>query len=194
MTGPATMTPEEFLAWERTQPEKHQFVAGEVFAMAGASREHNIAVGNVVTGLNLALRDRPCDVYPSDMRVAVPSARLFTYPDVTVVCGPVELTGDAPDTLTNPSVIVEVLSPSTEAYDRGEKFAAYRTLPSLRDYVLVSTGLFLVEHYARQPDGDWLLRERREGGRIALSIGVELAVDEIYLKVFPPKTEPAAAG
>jgi len=189
------MTPEAFLAWERAQDEKHQFVVGEVFAMAGATREHNVAVGNVVGELRSSLRERPCEVYPSDMRVAVAGARLYTYPDVSVVCGPAEFADLARDTLTNPVVLVEVLSPSTEAYDRGDKFAAYRGLTSLRDYVLVSTSQVLVEHYARQPDGGWLLHEHRAGGRVQLSIGVELAVDEVYLKVFAPQgREPAAAG
>lgn len=187
------MTPAEFLAWERVQPERHQYVGGEVFAMAGASREHNVAVANVVTRLNLALAKGPCDVYPSDMRVAVPGAGLYTYPDVSVVCDPPDMTGDTPDTLLNPSVIVEVLSPSTEAYDRGDKFAAYRSLASLRDYVLVSSTQVLVEHYARQSDGSWLLREARAGGRITLSIGVELAVEDVFLKVFPAKAEASSA-
>ena len=187
------MTRDEFLAWERQHAEKHQFLGGEVFAMSGASRAHNVASCNLASELRAALRDRPCDVYPSDMRVDVPAADLFTYPDVSVVCGPADFTADAPDTLKNPSVLVEVRSPSTEACDRGDKFAAYRTIPSLRDYVMVSTSQVLVEHYTRQPDGGWLLREHRAGGRVALSIGVELSVDEVYLKVFAPKAEAGGA-
>lgn len=197
MTQPAekwTFTPAEYLAWEREQPDKHEYLAGEVFAMAGATREHNLVVGNVVGELRTLLRSRPCEVYPSDMRVRVSATGLYAYPDATVVCGKPDLETSDLDTLLNPTVLVEVLSPSTEAYDRGRKFEQYRTLPSLRDYVLVSSTDVLVEHFARQPDGAWLLREHRAGGRAALSIGVELAVDELYLKVFPPADEEPAAG
>jgi Uma2 family endonuclease len=185
------MSPEDYLAWERQQPEKHEYLRGAVFAMAGATREHNLVVGNVVTRLTLALADRPCETYPSDMRVHVPATGLYTYPDASVVCGDVELDTRELDTLRNPGVLVEVLSPSTEAYDRGEKFEQYRTIPSLSDYLLVSSTRVLVEHFARQPDASWVLREHRAGGRVRLSIGVELAVDELYLKVFPA---PAASG
>ena len=179
------LSPADYLAWERQQAEKHEYVDGEIFAMSGATREHNRVVGNVVTRLTLALENRPCEPYPSDMRVHIPATGLYAYPDASVVCGKVELLPDGLDTLSNPSVLVEVLSPSTEGYDRGAKFEAYRTIPSLSDYVLVSSTHVLVEHFSRQPDGSWLMREHRAGGRVALSIGVELAVDELYLKVFP---------
>jgi Uma2 family endonuclease len=180
------MTPAEYLVWERDQLEKHEYHAGEVFAMARATREHNLVVAAVVTRLTLALAERPCEVYPSDRRVYVPLTGLYTYPDASVACEPPELdvTGGV-DTLKNPTVVVEVLSPSTEAYDRGKKFEQYRALPSLRDYVLVASTEVLVEHYARRPDGSWLFREHRAGGRLALSIGAEVGVDELYWKVFP---------
>lgn len=181
------MTPEEYLAFERSSAEKHELAGGELFAMAGASREHNLVVANVVRELGNALRARPCDVYPSDMRIFIPATGRYTYPDASVVCGEPRFADDHRDTLLNPKVLVEVLSDATEAYDRGDKFAQYRTIDSLCDYVLLSQKRALVEHYRRQPDGTWVLREARPGARLALdSVGCELSVDELYLKVFPP--------
>ncbi len=180
-----SFTPAEYLAWERTSPEKHEYFRGEVFAMAGASREHNLIVANLITALTVALRDRPCEAYPSDMRVKVPSTGLYTYPDVSVVCGRPEFEDDALDTLLNPQALVEVLSDTTERYDRGKKFEQYRTLVSLRDYVLVAQDQVLVEHFAKQADGSWVLRELRAGNRVGLgSIGCAVDVDEVYRKVF----------
>jgi Uma2 family endonuclease len=119
------------------------------------------------------------------MRVRTPATGLYTYPDVTVVCGRPELEDSELDTLLNPQLIVEVLSTSTEAYDRGEKFEQYRSIPSFREYVLISQDKALVDHFVKQPDGSWLMRSRRAGETIELaSVGCALAVDEIYLKVF----------
>jgi Uma2 family endonuclease len=178
-------TPDEYLAWERLQPTKHEFFDGEIFAMAGATLEHNLLVANVVGELRDALRKQPCNVCPSDMRVNVPATGLFTYPDAVVFCGKAELKDEAHDTLLNPTVLVEVLSESSEAYDRGKKFEQYRSIPSFTDYLLVAQDHVLIEHFSRQADSSWVLREARAGGRIDLaSIGVVLQVDEIYLKVF----------
>jgi len=180
-----TWTPEEYLAWERSSDEKHEYFDGEVFAMARASEEHNLIVTNIVATLWIALRQRPCKVYPSDLRVKIPSTGLYTYPDASVLCDRPEFEDDAADTLLNPQLIFEVLSESTEDYDRGTKFRHYRSIPSFREYVLVSQTEILVEHSIRQEDGSWLLREHHAGGRIVLaSIGCEIALDELYLKVF----------
>jgi Uma2 family endonuclease len=178
-----TWTAEEYLAGERSAPEKHTFFRGEVFAMAGASRQHNLLVGNVVRVLGNALLERPCETYPSDMRIKVPATGLYTYADASVTCGEPQFDDEIFDTLLNPIVIVEVLSDSTERYDRGEKFESYRTIPSFRDYLLVTQNRVLVEHFARQPDGSWLLRVHREHESVELaSIGCAIAVDEIYRK------------
>jgi Uma2 family endonuclease len=181
-------TPEEYLAWERKQPEKHAYYRGEVFAMAGATREHNLIVFNTIVALGEKLRDRPCEAYPSDMRVRVPATGLYTYPDVSVVCGDPVFEDNVRDTLLNPQILVEVLSPSTEAYVRGKKLANYRTLPSLREVLLIAQDEVLVDHYVRQPEqpGDgWLLRSLAAGTTITLaSIGCALPVDDFYLKVF----------
>lgn len=183
-----TWTSEEYLAWERLQPEKHEFHGGEVFDMAGATIEHNEIVANVLGELRTRLRQARCKVCASDLRIKIPATGLYTYPDASVVCGRPELEDDKLDTLLNPLILVEVLSTSTEDYDRGTKFTSYRTLTSLRDYVLVSTDRVLVEYHTRQEDGSWVLREFRAGERFKLaSVGCELAVDELYLKVFDPQ-------
>ncbi|NUQ75413.1 MAG: Uma2 family endonuclease [Polyangiaceae bacterium] len=180
-----TWTAQEYLVWERQQPTRHEFFQGEVFAMGGATREHNLLVVNITAELRNALRKKPCETYPSDMRVKVPATGLYTYPDASVVCGKPEFEDGGMDTLLNPLVLVEVLSDSSERYDRGKKFEQYRSIPSLTDYVLVSQDHVLVEHFRRGEGGTWVLSEVRAGGRVALS-GPEcgLEVDEIYFKVF----------
>lgn len=180
-----TWTVQEYLAWERQQPTRYELFQGEIFAMGGATREHNLLVVNITAELRNALRKGPCETYPSDMRVKVPATGLYTYPDASVVCGKPEFENGSFDTLLNPLVLIEVLSDSSERYDRGKKFEQYRSIPSLTDYVLVSQDHVLVEHFRRGEGGTWVLSEVRAGGRVALS-GPECAleVDEIYLKVF----------
>src|SRR5688500_12348087 len=129
------LTPQQFLQRERTASTKHEYFRGLVVAMAGASVIHNRLVRNILTTLDRQLRGRECEVFPSDLRVSCP-AGLMTYPDAQVICGPPEYYDDQDDTVTNPRLIVEVLSKSTERYDRGQKFGYYRTIPSLLEYVL----------------------------------------------------------
>lgn len=175
----------DYLAMERRSDVKHEYFRGELFAMAGASREHNLIVLNLGSELRRVLRDRPCEVYPSDMRVQVTASGLYTYPDVTVVCDPPRFTDDARDTLLNPSALFEVLSDTTEAYDRGGKFEQYRRLDSLQSYVLLSQHRPLVEAFHKQAGGGWVLHEHNAGGTLHLaSLNATLAIDEIYLKVF----------
>ena len=153
--------------------------------MSGASREHNLIAGNILRETGSQLKDRPCEVYVSDMvRVGVNPTGLYTYPDVVAVCGEPDFEDSELDTLLNPTLIVEVLSPSTEAYDRGEKFAHYRRLVSLREYVLVSQDRVCVERYVRQGDG-WLLTElsRLEDNLRLTSIDCDVALSEIYAKI-----------
>jgi Uma2 family endonuclease len=178
-------TPEEYLALERQAQCKSEYYAGEVFAMAGASRWHNLIVANVVGELRAQLKRRPCTTYPSDMRVKVSPSGLYTYPDVTVVCGEAQFEDGQQDTLLNPTLIVEVLSESTEAYDRGGKFAHYRKLPSLMEYVLITQTKPHIEHYIRQPDNRWLLGEADSlHDTVHLSsIDCRLALTEVYDKV-----------
>ena len=178
------LTVEEYLQKERVSVEKHEYWGGEIFAMAGASHAHNLIVANTIFALMQALRGK-CLVYPSDMRLHVPASGLFTYPDVSVVCGPPQFLDGAEDTLENPAVLVEVLSPATESYDRGKKFEGYRSIPSFADYLLIAQDRVMVEHYRRQEGGGWLLVERRAGEGLRLGCG-EIAVDDLYLGLERP--------
>jgi Uma2 family endonuclease len=178
-------TAEEYLALERQAECKSEYYAGDIFAMAGASRWHNLIVTNVVRELSLQLKGRPCTTYPSDMRVKISPTGLYTYPGVTVVCGEAQFEDTQQDTLLNPTLIVEVLSESTEAYDRGGKFAHYRKLASLMEYVLIAQTKPHVEHYVRQPDNRWLLAEADSVHQTLHlpSIDCHLALAEVYDKV-----------
>jgi Uma2 family endonuclease len=132
------MSVEEYLEFERASETKHEYYGGEVLAMAGASYDHNTIVGNIFATLHAQLRGKPCRVNFSDIRVPIPDSGLFTYPDLTVVCGPPQFRDERRDSLLNPKVIIEVLSPSTESHDRGKKFQHYRTIASLDEYVLIA--------------------------------------------------------
>jgi Uma2 family endonuclease len=179
------ITPSEYLARERRAETKSEYFAGEIFAMSGASRKHNLIAANAAGELRQQLRDRNCEVYTSDMKVKVSPTGLYTYPDVTVVCGGPQFEDDEDDVLLNPTVLFEVLSRSTADYDRGGKFAHYRRLSSLREYVLISQDRCLVEHYVRQPYDQWLLSEQTslEDTLDLPSINCKLPLSEIYLKV-----------
>ena len=169
---------------ERKATTKSEYLDGRMYAMSGASRAHNLIGGNIFGGLHTQLSERACEVYINDMRVKVSPTGLYTYPDVVVVCDEPRLEDSVLDTLLNPTVLVEVLSPSTEAYDRGEKFAHYRQLDSVQEYILVSQDCVRVEHYLRQGE-QWLLTEFSAlDDRLYLaSIECELSLREIYAKV-----------
>jgi Uma2 family endonuclease len=180
-------TPAEYLALERSAREKSEYVNGHIYAMAGASRPHNLIVANIIGELRTRLRGRPCEAYVSDMRVKVQRTGMYTYPDVVALCGEPRLEDAELDTLLNPSVIVEVLSPSTESYDRGEKFAHYRRLDTLQEYVLVAQVRHRIEHFRREGD-HWVLTEISDPGEelTLSSLGCTLAVADIYDRVeFP---------
>jgi Uma2 family endonuclease len=169
----------EYLGMERASTVKHEYYQGEIFAMSGASRAHNLVALGFGSELRQARKGRPCRVYPSDMRVKVPG--VYTYPDVSGLCGPDRFADDQRDTLTNPSAIIEVLSASTEGYDRGDKFEMYRSIPSLVDYILASQDEVRVEHFVRQGDGSWLMRELGAGSRLeVVSLGCTVSLDEVY--------------
>ena len=183
------ITPEQYLALERQAETKSEYFAGEIFAMAGASREHSLISSNVLGDLWSQLREGPCTVYNSDMKVRSTQEH-YAYPDVTVVGGEAQFAGEEREVLLNPTLIVEVLSPSTEAWDRGGKFEQYRQRESLQEYVLIAQDRPHVERYARQADGQWLLTEVNglEAVLALPSIGGELALAEVYRKVtFPGK-------
>ncbi|MDQ5824117.1 MAG: Uma2 family endonuclease [Chloroflexota bacterium] len=183
-------SPEQYLAIEREAQSRNEYVNGVIYAMSGASREHNLITGNVFAEIRAQFRGRPCEAYVGDMRVKVSSTGMYTYPDVVAVCGEPVFDDEHVDTLTNPTMIVEVLSPSTEGYDRGEKFAHYRRLETLRDYVLVAQDKVRVEHFVRLDDTSrqWVLTEISEpDGTLHLaSIGCNLSLRDIYDRVeFP---------
>lgn len=187
------VTPQEYLALERRAEGKSEYVNGMVYAMTGASREHNLIALNVASELRTQLRGRPCETYTSDMRVKVSATGMYTYPDVVALCGEPAFEDAQVDTLLNPAVIVEVLSESTERYDRGENFAHYRRIASLREYVLVAQDRARVEHYARR-DEQWLLTEidGLEGELALPSLGCTLRLADVYERVAPFEGEPPA--
>ncbi|MCS6830639.1 MAG: Uma2 family endonuclease [bacterium] len=172
----------QYLQMERQARTRSEYLAGQVLAMAGASRAHNKIAINLGVQLYTALRGRDCEVYLSDMRTKVSQASAYFYPDVVVVCGEPQFEDEHEDNLLNPTVIVEILSPSTEDFDRTEKLLAYQKLDSLREYLLVSQQEVHVEHLVRQADGQWLKREYTRLGEIVHleSVQVELPVQAIY--------------
>jgi Uma2 family endonuclease len=181
---PQKMTAAEYLAWEREQPSKHEYKHGEVFAMSGGSPRHNLLAGEVLVQLSIATRSHGCRVLTSDQRVAlIPDAR-YVYPDAAVVCGELKLQPGTTDVLLNPRIVVEVLSRSTEAYDRGEKWEGYQRIASLTDYVLVSQRAVRLEHYQRDTDGSWQYRTLGAGEVLTLSNGATIAIDALFQGAF----------
>ena len=173
----------EYLAWEREQPQRHEFFQGEVFAMAGGSPRHNRLCAKVILTLGPGLESRGCGTMTSDQRVASPPDKRYVYPDVTIVCGKPEFQAGAADVLVNPSILFEVLSKTTADYDRGLKWEGYQTISSLTDYVLIAQSAVRVEQYHRNDDGTWRYRSAGPGERITIA-GVELVVDALYAGVF----------
>ena len=185
-THPKTrITPGEYLALERKAEIKSEYFDGEMFAMSGATREHNKLVLNIAADLHTQVMDRACEVYVLDMRTKVSPTGLYTYPDIAAVCGEPRFEDEHFDTLTNPNLIIEVLSESTESYDRGKKFAHYRTIESLREYVLVSQTERRIERFLRQADGNWLYTEITDpNGFLELnSISCRLSMARVYHKI-----------
>jgi Uma2 family endonuclease len=178
------MTYADYLALEASSEIKHEYLNGEVFAMAGGTITHGALAAAIISALSAALRDRACRVLSSDVRVRAKATGLATYPDVTVVCDKIEVDDDDRNGVLNPTLIVEVLSDSTEAYDRGAKAAHYRRIPSLREYVLIAQGDPLIEVYRRNERGNWELFIEARRGQLAelTSCGapISLDVDAIY--------------
>jgi Uma2 family endonuclease len=194
-------TVEEYLALEETAPEKHEYLDGRLYAMTGGTGTHAQLTANVIGQLYMQLRGRPCRVYSGDLNVRVERTGLHTYPDASALCGEPQLTGRKVAgkqnvVLLNPSVLVEVLSPSTEAYDRGTKFMHYRQIPSLREYVLVAQDEMLLERFSRAgEDVEWRYADARgPEGELALpSVGAVLAVRDVYEGVDVPPARPLRA-
>ncbi|MGI4791791.1 MAG: Uma2 family endonuclease [Janthinobacterium lividum] len=177
-------TPEQYLEIDRKAEHRSEYVNGEIRAMAGASREHNLIVTNLVRELSLRLRGQPCETYSNDMRVTISLVR-YAYPDVVIACNHPQFIDGQLDTLTNPSVIIEVLSSTTQNDDRSWKFAHYRRLATLTDYVMLSQYQPFAEHYARQSDNQWVLTELSglEAVLLLPSLGCELSLADIYERI-----------
>jgi Uma2 family endonuclease len=187
------MTPAEYLELERKAEYKSEYIAGRMYAMSGVSRRHSLIAGNLHGEIGTQLRGRNCEVHIALMRVKVSPSGLYTYPDVVAVCGEARFEDAEVDTLINPTVIIEVLSPSTEAYDRGQKFEYCRKLETLREYVLVAQDRLRIEHYRRRDGSEWVLTEIKDpDGMLDLpSIDCHVAVSAIYEKIeFDPELPP----
>jgi Uma2 family endonuclease len=184
------LTAKEYLVIERKAEFKSEFFKGEMFAMAGASREHSRVKENLIIRIGVQLEGGPCQTFSSDQRVLVETTGLYTYPDIVILCGPGIYDPAERDTLTNPSAIIEVLSPSTEKYDRGSKFRNYQKIPSLIEYVLVAQDEPLCDRYVRQADGSWALVSFVElAATLAFtSIPVRIPLAEVYAGVTFPET------
>ena len=190
------LTEQQYLEIERQAEYKSEYYQGEIFAMAGASYTHNVLAGRLIRDLGQQLRRRPCEVCPSDMRVRVSPTGLYTYPDVTVVCAEPRFLDPRNDTLLNPTFIAEILSPSTEGFDRGRKFEHYRSIESLAEYLLVAQDRVHADFYTRQPDGRWLLSEAGplDDTLELASIGCRLSLADLYEKVdLTPTSAPSSS-
>ena len=192
------LTLAEYFRLEEGATEKHEFRDGEVVAMAGGTGEHSLIIANLIGEVRSRLKGKPCRVYDSNLRIAVNRGARYVYPDASVVCGPVDYdpADGARHTATNPRVIFEVLSPSTEGYDRGEKFRRYLKVPSFEEYVLVSQTVPVVETYTRQADGTWVFRafEGLESTARVRTLEIDLPLKEIFADVeFPPPIDPPNA-
>jgi Uma2 family endonuclease len=172
-------TPAEFLVWERDQQTRHEYFRGEAFAMAGGSPRHNVLCSRVNMALLGALDSKGCYVFSSDQKIALSGDR-YVYPDLSAICGAIAIEAGTTDVITNPQVVVEVLSTSTEPYDRGLKWEGYQRIPSISDYVLVSQSEPRIEHFLRDVNGAWVYRAAGPGERIVLAGGAVLDVDAIF--------------
>ena len=173
---------QEYLELEKKSQVKHEYYKGEIFAMSGAGVRHNIIATNVTVALSIALKGSGCRAYGSDMRMHIPENTLFTYPDISVICGDVIPSEADEDTATLPVVIIELLSPSTKNYDRGEKFMLYRAIPTLKDYILIDSLSIHIEHFSLNEEKLWQLKEFNHLNEAVhlLSIKVQLKLEDIY--------------
>jgi Uma2 family endonuclease len=192
-----TLTPAEYFEFERDASFKSEYFSGEMFSMAGGSARHSQISINTARALGNLLAGRPCIVYGSDLRIHVSATGLYTYPDASVVCGPIEFHDGRKDTILNPLLIVEVLSESTEAYDRGRKFRHYQRVPAFREYLLISQHEPIVERYLFNADGTWTLTSQTDlnASLTLLSLKIDLPLAMVYDKVeFDAPAPPPANG
>ncbi len=172
----------DYLDKERLAVEKHEYFKGEIFAMSGASIAHNKIAINSISDIFIKLKGKKCQPFGSDLRIHIPKNTLFTYPDISIVCDEIETTDDKFDTITNPSVLIEILSPSARNYDKGEKFTLYREIDSLQEYILIDSERIMVEKFIRNSDNSWQLTEYRtiEQSFSIATVGIEMFLLDIY--------------
>jgi Uma2 family endonuclease len=172
----------DYLDAERLALEKHEYYKGEVFAMSGASIAHNRIFSNTFLEIGTQLKGKKCQPFGSDLRIHIPKNTLFTYPDISIVCEEIETTDDKFDTIINPSVIIEILSPSTRNYDKGEKFTLYREISSLQEYILIDSERIMVEKFIRNSDNSWQLTEYKtiEQSFDITTVAIEMRLLDIY--------------
>ena len=180
------VSPEEYLARERATETKSEYWDGRIYAMSGGSVYHSLIAANLIAVLWPQLRGKPCRVHGSDLRISAANGKRYFYPDVSVICGPALFDDERKDTATNPTVIVEVLSESTAAYDRGPKFLSYQGIATLQEYLLVHQDQPVLEHYLRRSDDTWIYHklEGTASGLDLPSIQCSLKLEEVYLSVF----------
>lgn len=172
----------EYLKMEKDSLEKHEYYKGEIFAMAGAGSVHNIIFKNTFGNLYIALKGQQCQPYGSDFRIYIPENSLFTYPDISIICGEIIHSAENEETATQPTVIIEILSPATKNYDRGEKFMLYRAIPALKEYILIDSEAIHAEHFAINKEELWQLKEynKPEEKIIIETLNVPLLLQEVY--------------
>ncbi len=176
---------EFYLETERLATEKHEYFRGEIFAMSGASIIHNKIFSNIFGDLSFRLKGNKCQTFGSDLRIHIPKNTLYTYPDISIICGEIETTDDKFDTVTNPSVIIEILSASTRDYDIGKKFMLYREIESLKEYILIDSEHLLIIKHIKNPDNSWLMTEYKnmEDSFLISTIDLEMKLEDVYLGV-----------
>lgn len=180
--GKNKLTIEEYLQWEKEGREKHEFYRGEIFAMAGAGSRHNIIFKNLFRDISSQLKGKPCQPYGSDLRIHIPENSLFTYPDISVICGDLVSSDEDENSFIRPAVIIEILSPSTQSYDRGEKFRFYRDIPTLKEYIMVDSESVSIEAFRTNDRGHWELQEYKTatGNMDIATVNISLLISDIY--------------
>jgi Uma2 family endonuclease len=188
-----TYSPEEYLELEISSEEKHEYIDGEIRLMPGGMPNHNRIIGNLFSALNFAFKGKPYEAFVADQRLWIPRKRIYTYPDILIVKGELQFQEGRKDTLINPSVIIEILSKSTRNYDKGDKFTAYRSIPSFQEYILVDQYIQHIEHYVKTEQRKWTFQEYDEGDNTLTfeSFPFEILLADLYDKV---KFEPAETG
>lgn len=180
--GKSKFTVEEYLEYENASPTKHEYYQGEIFAMAGASNRHNLIFSNLFGELSYQLKGKGCKPFGSDLRIHIPENTLFTYPDISIICGDIINSSLDQHSNTSPLVIIELLSASTRSYDSNEKFILYRAIPSLKEYILIDTERIQIEAFRLRADGSWELQQYKgpEGSLVFESVDVAVRVSDIY--------------